>query len=112
MTTLPLTYECARKQGTLDKLSFKELINCDQCVREKVDFKEDITSCQICFRHLEGDETTVKSKTDDFMACYLKNYDPPLVTKQEKPVSVGKAVVPPEDYLDDFYHDTRLPKIH
>ena len=109
MTTLPLTYECARKQGTLDKLSFKELIDCDQCVSDKVNNGADTT---ICFRHLEGDETTVKSKTDDFMACYLKNYDPPLVTKQVKPVSVGKAVVPPEDYLDDFYHDTRLPKIH
>lgn len=91
MNTLPFTYECARKQGDLEKLSYPSLVDCGNCMAKVINAQgKDMggeKECQACFGHiskgLEGDKSVGQKQMTSLIGCCAEGIQTQLKKQKE-----------------------------
>lgn len=110
MDTLPFTYECARKQGDLQNLPYNNLVDCGKCVAEVINAKgkpvKNNKNCEMCLANIKTDKG--KKSMDKLIDCCQTNIGITLAANKPKGFK-GKPI--PEEELDDFNHETLLPRM-
>ena len=141
MNTLPFTYECARKGGDLDRLSYPNLVDCGNCVAKVINAQgKDVGNekeCQACYGHiskgLEGEKGAGQKHMTSLIGCCAEGIKgqiekekgkkkgaveapqqqsaPPQQQPPKQMVERVRGLPNPEEEFDEFHHEIRLPRM-